>query len=235
MDRTTGYYDLIDAFAEEGCPVCRLGLAAVDRSIRAIDYESVGDPGIREHLRASLGFCNVHAHQWLSQAHVLGTASIYVDVLMRLTAELRALPFRPHPMLADVAALLGPRARQSGDRRPLVPTRECLVCRVLADTEAILVRTLLATLPEPAFQDAYSDSSGLCLPHLRRAVGQAGDEVTFAMLRDATLVREERLLAELREIIRKHDYRFASEPAGAERGAAGRAVHHIAGAPGIPA
>jgi len=234
MDRTVSYYDLLEALGQEGCPVCRLGLDAVDRYVEAIDYESVGDPDLGERLRASLGFCNVHAHQWLRQAHVLGTATIYVGVLSRLLAELRALPFQPSTFLAGVAAFLGPHARQSSEGGRLVPSGRCPACQVLAETEEMLIRTLLATLPEPAFRDAYAGSAGLCLPHLRAALGQAGSEATFAILREVAVAQEERLLAELREVIRKHDYRFRHEPAGTERGAGERAVHHVVGAAGIP-
>ncbi len=114
---TQGYYDLRDAFRQEGCPVCRLTLAGVARYVGAINYESAADPGVRERLRASLGFCNAHAHQWLGAAHVLGTAQLYADLLARLAEELRALPVRRRGRLASVASRLTPRAESSGTRR----------------------------------------------------------------------------------------------------------------------
>lgn len=234
MDRTVSYYDLIEAFAKEGCPVCRLGLAAVHRYLEAVNYESAGDPGIRGQLRASLGFCNVHAHQWLGLAHVLGTAAIYVDVLTQLAADLQALSFHSHTLLAGVAALFDPRADRGSDPGLLVPTGQCPACQNWATTEEMVIRTLLSTLLEPAFREAYAGSAGMCLPHLRHALTEAGDEATFAMLRDAAAAQEQRLLTQLREIIRRSDYRFVDEPVGAERGAAERAVYHVVGAPGIP-
>lgn len=41
------------------------------------------------------------------------------------------------------------------------------------------------------------------------------------------------LLAQLSEIIRKHDYRFQSEPPGDEVGAASRAIAHVSGFQGL--
>ena len=55
------YHDLREALAEPGCAFCRLVARAVDRYLRALLYESVNDPGLREKLRASRGFCRGHA------------------------------------------------------------------------------------------------------------------------------------------------------------------------------
>jgi hypothetical protein len=235
MSRTQSYYDLLDAFGQDDCPICRLALASVCRYIEAINYESVGDPTIRRQLGASLGFCNEHAYQWLRQAHVLGTATIYLDVLTRLTERLQEVPFRRQTLLTGVVSLLAPRANRE-DREDacavLEPTGRCPACGVLEQTEKMLVDTLLAGLSEPAFSDAYTASAGLCLPHLRLVFCQTDDEAAFKVLRDVAAVHQERLLEHLREIIRRHDYRFAGGPAGAERGARERAVRYVVGAHG---
>jgi hypothetical protein len=144
------------------------------------------------------------------------------------------LTFHPQTFLTDVAARLAPHCSQESDGGRFAPSGRCPACQVLAESEEMLVQTLLATLPQPAFREAYMASAGVCLPHLRQALGQVEDEPTFTVLRDVAIAGEERLLAQLRDIIRKHDYRFRGEPVGAERGAAERAVHHVIGAPGIP-
>jgi hypothetical protein len=194
----------------------------------------VGDPGIRSQLRSSYGFCTIHAYQWLKQTNVLATATIYVDVLTRLLEDLRAVPFHPASRLADVASFLGTRSAQGRDSGALAARGRCPVCRVVAETEAMLVQALLTALPEPAFLETYRSSPGMCFLHLRRALTQASDEATFATLRDVAIAHEEGLLVQLREIIRRSDYRFMDEPVGEERGAAKRAVHHVAGASGMP-
>ena len=234
MGHTLSYYDLREAFAEDGCPICRLALAAAVRWIAAINYESAGDPGVRAELRASFGFCAIHGQQWLHQANVLATATIYVDVLTRVVAERRMLSVTRASTLAGVAAFLGAHTDPGHGHQPLLPSGRCPVCQAVAETEAMLLDTLLAALPDPAFGAAYRASGGLCLPHLRRALAQASDEGSFGLLRDVAVAREECLLAQLREIIRRSDYRFSHEPAGEERGGAERAVRHVAGAPGCP-
>jgi hypothetical protein len=235
MARTQGYYDLRDAFRQEGCPVCRLTLAGVARYIGAVDYESVADPGVRERLRASLGFCNAHAHQWLGAAHVLGTAQLYADLLARLAEELRALPFRRRGRLASVASRLTSRAEpvDGGDEACAVatPTARCPLCVVRAEAEDATVATLLGGLAEPAFAAAYAASAGLCLPHLCLALGRAPDAGAFDTLREAAIAGEERLLGQLREVVRKHDYRFRAEGWAGEEDAPERAVERAVGRP----
>lgn len=234
---TLTYFDLLDVFKGTGCPACQLALASVARYIESVNYESVGDPGLREHLRASLGFCNEHAEQWLHTAHVLGTAQIYVDVLTWLTREMEALPFHQEGILASASALLTGRARPRQNETlqddVLAPTRPCPACSVLAETEEMAVDTLLGALGEPDFRSAYVASPGLCVPHTRLALARVTDQAAFRTLRDAVVARQQLLLAHLREIIRKHDYRFRNEPSGEEKGAAERAVHHVVGAYGI--
>lgn len=80
---------------------------------------------------------------------------------------------------------------------------------------------------------AYEASEGLCLPHLRRALGASGDPAVFHCLRERAIRTEETLLGHLNEIVRKHDYRNRQEPSGEEKGAAVRTVIHVAGAAGI--
>src|SRR3972149_2812113 len=55
------YFDVIDACARPGCPFCRLSEETVNRYLGAILYENVNDPGTRDQLRSSLGYCNEHA------------------------------------------------------------------------------------------------------------------------------------------------------------------------------
>ncbi len=76
------YFELRDACAEEGCPVCTL---LVRFSVRTMDhfmYERVTDPGCREELLASRGFCNWHAWMLPKIHHsASGTAVIHEHLL----------------------------------------------------------------------------------------------------------------------------------------------------------
>lgn len=224
MAPTQMSFDLIDAFAEPGCPVCRLTLTAISRYIATVDYELANDPEYREIILPAWGFCSTHAHQWLREGHLLGVALVYSHVLHDV---------RP---IIDAAGSRTPwrSLRPKSDDR-LRPAERCRICTHRDEVERAIVATLGDgfTRRQIDFDAAFAQSDGLCLSHLRLALGMLSDAAVSAKLRQATVAHQERLSVHLREIVRKHDYRFREEPSGEERGAAVRAVEHVVGLPGI--
>jgi hypothetical protein len=159
------YFDLRDACAEPGCPVCRLTLRAVSRFIERVDYEYVNEPDIRAKVERTWGFCNTHALQWLREGHVLAVALVYEGILKRLQSEVeRARPSGQNGLLSGVGARIGRRKRETSDQ--LQPDGTCPVCRERDDTEVQLIRVLGEGLTQTAddFRAAFRDSDGLCLP-----------------------------------------------------------------------
>jgi hypothetical protein len=232
VTQTRTYFDLLDAFTQEGCPVCRLALAGVQHSLDSLNYDGVNDLGFRQQTRTAHGFCNRHAYQWLQTAHILGTALIYDEVLVDTIETLRRVRFRKASILARTFA----RRRWRGPRTPpeaLAPEGTCPICLLLAEQERALISTLVGALDEESFRHAYTQSAGLCFPHLGRALVVSPDATVFSALRDVAIHDQERLHEHLREIIRKHDYRYQNEPSGEEVGAAARAVAQVVAAPGI--
>ncbi len=230
--QTQGTYDLLDAFKEDGCPICRIGLHSVAHYIESINYDSVGDQGIRAQLRKSLGYCNLHAYQWLRAAFVLGTANIYREVVRVIRDDLQARTHHAHALGDRVLSLFGDHDDEGPDNL-ILPTASCPICEVLAETEHRLVKTLIHGLADAGFRDAYNASLGLCIPHLRLALPAATTQVAYETVKSHALRTEETLIAQLSEIIRKNDYRYMHEPSGEEKGAAARAVAHVAGADGV--
>ncbi|MGH2562118.1 MAG: DUF6062 family protein [Thermomicrobiales bacterium] len=232
MSHTTTYFELLDAFAQEGCPVCRLSLAAVHRFLEGINYEGVNDTGVRARTRAAFGFCNRHSHQWLKLAHVLGTALIYKDVVADVTVSLRALRYQRSGLRGNLPRLAA-RRDEDGAVAGLVPSGDCLACQRQTEETRVLVATLTDSLRQRDFQVAYAESPGVCLPHLREALRAAPTAAVFETLRDHAVSRQEQLASHLGEVARKHDYRYSDEPLGEEREAAVRVVAHVAGARGV--
>ncbi len=232
---TQGNHDLFDAFARPGCPVCHLSLRAVSQYMNSTNYDALGDPAIRAQFEASLGFCNLHAHQWLDEAFVLGTAQMFRDVIRSVERDLKSQSFRGGGLAGRMTSLLGGRDGANASTSPVRrPARPCPACEVREETETRLTRTLLKGFAEEQFRTAYAESDGLCLPHLRMALAGAPRQEAFESLKARALATQETLLAHLDETIRKHDYRFQHEPAAEERGSPERAVAWVAGASGIP-
>jgi hypothetical protein len=226
------YYEVREALAEDGCPVCRLATRAATRYLEMLLYESVNDPDVRERLRRSLGFCAPHAAEALEAGARLGLAIIYRDLLDGARARLKAgvrrkassvrkgvcLRLTPH---GDPALATGPRAR--------VERLICPVCEQYGMAEERALEALADHLGEEEMGRAYDESGGLCLPHLLRLAEQLSEPLRSRLiaLEDERMAR---LQQELAELIRKSDYRFREEPAGGECDAHRRAVAKIAGA-----
>ena len=88
-----GYFDVVEACGESGCPICRLSRREVKKYLDAILYDCVTDPDIRDGLRDSLGYCHTHGWQLstVGRGYLLGISIIYEDVLDVVQADLQKM------------------------------------------------------------------------------------------------------------------------------------------------
>lgn len=217
-------FEVREALREPGCAVCQLSLRSVARLLQSIAYEQVNDIDLRTALRRAGGFCNLHAHQWLREAHsVLGTALIYRDVLGATLRELDGSA----PNAARGGRLRGLLAR------PRSQAGACPACRAQAEAEERYMDALLALIAADAsVREVFAASDGVCRRHTLAALrsGREGAQVVADRVREAI----EALLVDLDEVIRKEDYRFRHEARSeAERTAPARAITWAAGADGL--
>lgn len=229
------YYALIEACRLPGCPVCRLGQQAVARYLDNLFYENVNDWGVRRHLRESLGFCREHTGHILEGAagNGLGVALIYQDILKNLLDDL------PYPEdhssgLEKISAWWGGRPRQLVENLKnilanLTPTRPCPACQQLQETDRRTVGVLLAMLSEEPLQQAFQESQGLCLPHLRLTLNITSPPENQESVLALNGQKLAGLKAELAEYIRKNDHRFAHEGFGPEGDSWRRAMRLVVG------
>jgi hypothetical protein len=140
------YYDLVDLFDRPGCPVCRLGLAGAYRWLDAFAFEGVNDVDLRAELRATRGFCNVHAWQLIGEVHdLLGAAIVHRDVV--------------HTSLPAVSEAV---------RRPeaLEPRGVCRACTALEDACARYLDVFRESLADREFRQTYeAGPAALCRVH----------------------------------------------------------------------
>ncbi|GIU98957.1 MAG: hypothetical protein KatS3mg014_0573 [Actinomycetota bacterium] len=134
----------------------------------------------------------------------------------------------------------GGRAGPRGDRP--APTRasgaanlprRCAACES-ADQAAANALAVLAAAEEGSepWRGIRQPARGLCLPHVSLGLRLHPDENESVRLVEAYLRGEAELRAALRELIRKHDYRFREEGiTDEERASWVRAVHLIVGEP----
>lgn len=228
----TPFFELVDAQAMAGCPICRLVYKATDRYLDALLYEAVLDPDVRAKLKDSQGFCAAHVELLRTQpGRALGVALIYRDTVKQLLASLEQA--RPSGGRGWLARLRGRRAADSPTVARLSPTQACPACTIGATTERDYVALLLAHLDDERLQQAYAAGEGLCLPHLLAALRGVPDEDTLRRLVDPQMERYRLMLSELDEFIRKRDHRFAHEKFGDEGDVWLRVMNAIAGGAGM--
>ena len=199
--RHAGEHDLIEAFGQPGCPVCRLSTEAVDAYLTSVCYEQVNDLDLREQLRTAGGFCRAHAERFIKQRlGQLAAAIVYRDVLN--TARKRLAAGTGFAARSKIAALFGG-GRGRREPRGLPP---CPGCEVEAEAEVRYLAVLRNRLRDPAIRERYQAGDGLCLPHIDQAL--LADDDGARALSEAAVEMLGSIVGELDEYIKKHDYRF---------------------------
>ena len=217
--KDTLYYELRDALVAGGCALCRQGRKASDSYFNALIYEGVTDRALREELRAAHGLC--HRHAWRiahRRGSVLGLAIVYQDVIKSLLTEIER----------DQEASPWWRKPQGELIQRLEPSSDCPACHLEREAERRTGKTLLKHLGETEIGESFLSAGGLCLPHFRLAIADAGKQAgcTLTSWQGRAL---RALHGELSELIRKHDYRFAAETIGSEADSWQRAVARVVG------
>jgi hypothetical protein len=118
-------------------------------------------------------------------------------------------------------------------RDALAPTAACPACQSADRVADNYLRILAGHGPEsPPAVDLRLPGRGLCFPHLATGLAEARSEQQAARLLEIFGQGTEELRRELREFIRKQDYRFRREGlTTAEASAWKRAVYRMVGEP----
>ncbi len=163
------------AFAEEGCPICRLMLEREENGLRSLLTESVNDLGMRDRLAASWGLCHRHAWGMATRTDLggpLATAIIYESMAGRLLAEC-AVRSQDHRQ---------PRMGRPERLTQILPGCSCLYCVAQARLETHYLTSFVKYCAQGRFAALYERSSGLCLRHLQQAVNLSRSSVRLFLL-----------------------------------------------------
>jgi hypothetical protein len=234
-DKSAVYFRLLEALEQPGCPLCRIMEEASASYVDTLFYEQVTDVGVRRKLRQARGLCNWHSWRVKNiPTAALGVAIIAQDLLEEAAAKLAEL--QRGPFWRRIAS----RAQAQLSRQSLLAFRRgrqqrnmCPACEAVSEHERHALETLLNFLDEEAFAQRFETSFGLCLPHLVRAAECHPSHPGLVALTTAQRGKHARLIAELEEFCRKHDYRFSREAWGMESDAWLRAIEVLAGKAGV--
>ncbi|MBN1439458.1 MAG: hypothetical protein JW929_08620 [Anaerolineales bacterium] len=195
-------------------------------------YELVTDPNAQNLFAETGGYCLRHAEMLLRipWGLALGVAILYnrliEDAAEALKAGGGAGPARGGVLFRNPFSRKARSGTLSKNENP-----DCLACQVERETEEAVLRTLVDTLRagDERMLELVEGNEVFCLYHLERALALEWDENTRAVLRRHGLRRSETLLWELKEFIRKCDYRFSREQMGAEGDSWMRAAAWVTG------
>ena len=223
------YFDLRDALAQQGCPVCFLVERNSFRFLDALLYERVNDVGTREGLRKSLGLCNWHTWKCLEAPNApLGLGIIHHDLLGQILERLNRIQ-RSLPMHIPFLRRLRNKGMAKKDLPPLRPGHSCPACQSVRFFEEMYLEIILDCISEEDFGTQFSRSSGICFPHLIIAIEKYPGHRNLRLIIQSQMTKWESLQGELAEFIRKHDYKYIKEPRGAESDSWKRALEMLVG------
>jgi hypothetical protein len=194
------FYDLKDALSRVGCPICFLAERSVARNIEDLFHEKVNDSGVAKEIKRSGGFCEKHSEQILRTGETLGIAIIYKRLLDVFIGYLK---------------------------KNWVKTKlaSCPICMTYQQAEQRYLSNLIDHWGE--LKPEFAASSILCIGHTYKALGLMKQTKTMKELVEIQIKKLGELSAELEEICRKFDYRFADEKLGKEKDAWQRATKII--------
>lgn len=216
----TVFYDLLDALRQtDRCPLCVVEAGCVTRFLEHLFHEGVNDPGAREALRRSGGFCPRHAHVLRNSGDALGVSILCQDQVRLFLSSLDD---------ARDAKRTSRRRTERGDR-----AADCPACRVQQECRQRHINALIDWIDDPDVQEALRAGNGCCFRHLPAVLDAAKDPAALKLLLDVQRAAVGTLLRDLEEFQRKHDYRFSGERYGSESDSWSRAIRAIAGEPGL--
>ena len=232
------------ACEREGCPVCMVVLEYLERSIDNWEYEGFSDVRHRYELIHSRGFCPLHTWQLAQRSNAFRLGLIYneilTDVEQKLDQDYRDLQVADSTDSKRIPSLKkwwSKRFHRTVKTATNVNPRydQCPFCRTRSNIEQRVVSTLVQQLRFEEMRLLLSQSTGLCLVHLAQARHQAEIEepTVSGHILACQLTCTRRVLEELRELVRKHDYRFLDEPRGNEMTSWRRGAEFCAGNRGV--
>ncbi len=222
--------DLIEAFGQPDCAVCRLVNQAVRQYVDVFLYEQITVVERRAEIRAARGFCSIHGSMLVSgHGRLLGAATLQQDILNDVLREIDKAMTTPAASLRR-ALPMGLNAVLKAVYRAIRPRRMCPLCEYERRQEGVVLRVLVNDVNDPALRAAFERSAGLCLPHFQMAL----DLNDLSPAYRARLVELEQailrqLKAELDEYLHKRNASYESQAMGDEADAPLRATRLVSG------
>ncbi len=222
MSTPFGYFDLLEAFSQPGCAVCRLLERDVERYLDTLLYEYPTDPTTQNQFRASRGLCHTHTWQLPGFNSVLPTAVLYNAALDEVLQVLRRTPPTER----------GRRRGSNALADALEAQKPCPACVLRDGAEQRYLKIMGEYAAEERFGVGFRQSEGLCLPHFRGALRLARGAAQQQALAEVQVEQYSKLKRELETFLHKMDAHY-HEKIGAEATSWQRTLARMVGEKGF--
>jgi len=231
------------------CPLCLVLKEDEKRYIEAFFSEHVMNPEYRKIVIHSRGFCKQHFQKILDFAikhyEELGLALVLKDIIESIINDLKKINLNNESLTKNSGfhiLNINIKKKKALDKlyqiESIIKEREqtCPACKYLKEFDEINADTLAIMLSSnPSFLKEFKESKGLCLLHLiklLRIIKLRHKNSFSSLLKDLLSLEMKsftRLNYELKEFIRKHDYRFSDKPWGIEKDSVKRSIIKLIG------
>jgi len=212
---------IVEAMAKAACPICTVLDAMVFEELCQLQRQAVVDPETHADVLARGGYCAEHFWYLDALASPVTNATLLAPLLDQVSDQLGTIARE----VSGSTGLLRQAANQIAER--LGTPRACRVCDRLRLWEDAALQALLAIIRESERRETYVSSTGLCLPHLARALSVCADRAVAAALVRAAEEQARRLATQLRTYVRKWQTRDRSW--GPEEAAERAAIEKLVG------
>jgi hypothetical protein len=220
-----GYFTLVEAFNKKGCPVCVCVEEDARKQMKNFLYENVNDPELRSQIHESFGPCAWHASILKEiQDSAFGISILYADILELLIEKLKNL---------TSSSLKFSKWRGGFGKSAFFLQTPCIFCREVVDSEKRYLKTLLDFIEDPEFHRAYSQSDGICVPHLQLLMQLHKNNPGIKQLIHHAISRFENLKKELESFRGKNGWKNKRPFTPEEIDAAALVLNLLTGAPGL--
>jgi hypothetical protein len=158
----------------------------VDRCIDGMVYGFMDTEEMRAAFSQARGLCSEHGWQLKQNkfGNVLGIAKLYAATLGEVLSIIDSTPVQTAPPQSRLERLLSSERRGSAGSLAdqLEPTARCMVCERIDEREADYAAMFNQFIAETRFRQAFEESDGLCLPHLRGVLRHMTDPARSEML-----------------------------------------------------
>lgn len=225
------YFELIETFPRPGCAMCNLLKRDVDRYIDGMVYGFMDTEEMRDAFSQSRGLCSEHG--WLLKqnkfGNVLGISKMYAATLGAVLALMESVPVESGAGQSRLERLLNSERRASPLADQLDPTARCMVCERIDEREADYVQMFDRFMDDARFRQAYEESDGLCLPHVRQVLRGIRQPAGRQALIDIQARMWRDLKAQVEAFADKQNYERIDELTEAEADSWVRAIARMTG------